>query len=412
MPERTTPVGRAATWRGLAVVAAAIVVAAGCSDDDDLLTAQTAVPATDATTTAAPAASVEPTSTSEPETTPETSAAPNTFPPTSSTPDPPLPVALSGQTLELSSPFMSNPFVLERIGTFGDLVVYDGETVDGDFSLRCVAVGKDGATTWSEWCALPGDSATFVVVDGADPWVAEVGIEPGDVALSRHPSTWVVTSSGCVDPLVTLIDAAEIAPAVATGVACAGGEAFLTYSSVYMQPGPVDGGGTLVTQGDEGWNSHGGGTSVACDQFLDGIDRCEQFGVESELFEAASPFPSPAMLPAQTDFVGVRDVTGEMRWILAGLDETADIDTISEAILADVTNEDGELEPAMTRYDNVSFNRFSLLVIDVPLADDSVRSTTWTAWITTAVPDEPSSVHRAYAWDNCGRGVADATTCV
>jgi hypothetical protein len=412
MPERTTHVCRAAPWRGLAVVVAAIVAAA-CSDgDSDLLTASTPAPATAATTTAAPATTVETASTTETATAPESSVAPNTFPPASSTPEPPPPVELSGPTLELASPYMSNPFLLERIGTFGELVVYDGETVDGDFALRCVAVGKDGGMAWSEWCALPGESATFVVVDGADPWVAEVGIEPGDVVLNPQPPTWAVTSSGCVDPLVMLIDAAELGPAVATGVACAGGEAFLTYSSVFMQPGPVDGGGTLLTQGDEGWNSQGGGTSVACDQFLDGVDRCEQFGVESELFEAASPFPSPAMLPAQTDFVGVRDVTGELRWILAGLEETADIDTISEAILAGVATEDGEVEPTMTRYDDVSFNRFSLLIVDVPLADDSVRSTTSVAWITTPVPDEPSTIHRAFAWETCSRGMASATTCV
>ena len=311
---------------------------------------------------------------------------------------------------------MSNPFVLERVGTFGDLVVYDGESIDGDFSLRCVAVGEDGAATWSEWCALPGDNATFVVVDGSDPWVAEVGLEHGDVVLTQQPTNWAVTSSGCVDPLVTLIDAADISPALATGIACAGDEAFLTFSSVFMQPGPVDGGGTLLIDGDEGWNGNGGGTSFPCDVFVDGIDRCEKFGVESELFEAASPIPAPEMIPPQADFVGVRDVTAEMRSIVDGLndglEEPVDIEAITEAIVADVTPDDSEVEPTMVRHDNVSFNRFSLLLVDVPLADDSVRSTTFAAWITTATPEEPSAVHRAYAWDNCGRGLANPTTCV
>lgn len=414
MPERIARRCRAASpcVTVIAAVIASILVLAACSDGDgDLLTAPSTQPVTTpavtdpttapASTTSAPKATV-----------PDTTAAPNTFPPTSSTPEPPAPVTLSGDTIELASPFMTNPFVLDRVGTYDDLVVYDGESVDGDFALRCVAIGHDGAANWSEWCALPTDSSTFVVVDGADPWVAEVGVEHGDVVLTRQPTDWVATTSGCVDPVVTLVDAADVAPAVATGLACAGGEAFLTYSSVFMQPGPVDGGGTLLTSGDEGWNSEGGGTSIPCDGFLDGIDRCQQFGVEHELFEAASPFPSPEMVPSQTDFVGVRDVTGEARIILAGVDETADIDTITDAVVAALTPADSEAEPTVVRHDGVSFNRFSLLMVDVPLADDSVRSTTWVAWITTATPEEPSSVHRAYAWDNCGRGLASSTTCV
>ena len=101
---------------------------------------------------------------------------------------------------------MANPFMLERVGVFGGLVVYDGESVDGDFSLRCIAVGHDGDTTWTEWCALPGDSSSFVVVDGIDPWVVDVGADHLDVTMTQMPSNWAVTSSGCVDPIVMLID--------------------------------------------------------------------------------------------------------------------------------------------------------------------------------------------------------------
>ena len=50
--------------------------------------------------------------------------------------------------------------------------------------------------------------------------------------------------------------------------------------------------------------------------------------------------------------------------------------------------------------------------IDVPTADDSVASTTWVVWITTETPDVPATVHRAYAWDNCTRGLADSQTCI
>jgi hypothetical protein len=51
-------------------------------------------------------------------------------------------------------------------------------------------------------------------------------------------------------------------------------------------------------------------------------------------------------------------------------------------------------------------------VIDVPQLDDSTASVTWAVWITTETPEVPSTVHRAYAWDNCARGVADSGHCV
>jgi hypothetical protein len=66
----------------------------------------------------------------------------------------------------------------------------------------------------------------------------------------------------------------------------------------------------------------------------------------------------------------------------------------------------------VARHDGVFFNQYTLLVVDVPALDDSVGSTTWVVWITTETPDVPSTVHRAYAWDNCTRGLADSQTCV
>jgi hypothetical protein len=399
---------RVAPW--LTVVAASVTLAA-CSDDDAEPTttaavATTVVPETQPTT--APA-------TTTPVTTTEvTSTATPTTAPTSETTEPsataaPSNVALSGDALEIPSTLMANPFMLERVGVFGGLVVYDGESVDGDFALRCIAVGHDGETTWSEWCALPGDSSSFVVVEGINPWVVDVGAEPLDVTMTQMPSEWAVTSSGCVDPLVILIDAAEIAPAVATSIACAGGEAFITYGSVFMQPGPPDGGGLLLTPGDEGWNTDGGGTSIPCGDFPDGVDRCAQFGVDDELFEATSPIPSPDQLAAQQDYVAVREVTDEASEMAA---DATDLDAIVDAIVAGLTPAEAEADPAVARHDAVYFNRYSLLVVDVPQLDDSTASVTWAVWITTETPDVPSAVHRAYAWNNCALGVADSEHCV
>lgn len=393
----------------LAILTATIGLLAACGDDDDdtsptTVAAPTTVVAPEQTTAPTTGPTTEPV-TSEARSTPAPTTEPSTPP---STAVPPL-VALTGATLNAPSTSMTNPFMLERVGVFGGLVVYDGESVDGDFALRCVAVGHEGETQWSEWCALPGDSSSFVVVEGINPWVVDVGAEHLDVTMTQMPSDWTVTSSGCVDPIVTLVDAADIDYAVATAVACAGDEAVVSFSGVYMQPGSGDGSTVLLTKGDEGWNRLDYGTSLSCADYDDGVDRCALFGVQEELFEALSPVPSPAHLPAQQNYINVREVTGDVQGMAA---DSPDIDAISDAILTALTPPDTESVPAVTRNDGVYFNQYTLLVIDVPTADDSVASTTWAVWITTETPEVPSTIHRAYAWDNCTRGLADSQTCV
>lgn len=396
----------------LAALTATVAMLAACGGDDDT-TSPTTAPVATATTvvtaepttapTTAPVASEAPTTAVPP------TAAPTTAPSTpASTAVPPL-VALSGETLEVPSTLMTNPFMLERVGVFGGLVVYDGESVDGDFALRCIAVGHEGETQWSEWCALPGDSSSFVVVEGINPWVVDVGAEHLDVTMTQMPSDWAVTSSGCVDPMVTLIDAADMNYAVPTAIACAGNEAVVSFSGVYMQPGSGDGTIVLLTKGDEGWNRLAYGTALSCSGYGDGVDRCALFGVDEELMEALSPVPSPAHLPAQQNYIGVREVTGDVQVMAAG---APDIDAITDAIVTALTPSDTESTPAVTRNDGVYFNQYTLLVVDVPTADDSLASTTWAVWITTETPEVPSAVHRAYAWDNCTRGLADPHTCV
>ena len=55
---------------------------------------------------------------------------------------------------------------------------------------RCAASRSvtTATTTWTEWCALPGDSSSFVVVDGIDPWVVDVGAEPATSRSTQQPS--------------------------------------------------------------------------------------------------------------------------------------------------------------------------------------------------------------------------------
>ncbi len=248
-----------------------------------------------------------------------------------------------------------------------------------------------------------------MVVEGINPWVVDVGVEHLDVTMTQMPSDWTVTSSGCVDPLVSLIEAADVDYAVATAIACAGDEAVMSFSGVYMQPGSGDGTIVLLTKGDEGWNRLDYGTSLSCSGYDDGVDRCAMFGVDEELFEALSPIPSPAHLPAQQNYIAVREVTSEVTALAA---DAPDVEAITEAIVTGLTPTDTESAPVATRTDGVAFNQYSLLVVDVPTADDSIASTTYAVWITTEIPEVPSTVHRAYAWDNCTRGLADSEHCV
>jgi hypothetical protein len=397
--------------RRVALWLAAVAAVGACGDDDETVattSVATTVDVPETPPTKAP-------TTTAPTTTPTTTApdgsvlVASTVPPATTAPTTVAPsdLTLSGETLEIRSPLLANPFMLERVGAFGGLVVYDGESVDGDFALRCIAVGHDGETTWSEWCALPGDGSSFVVVDGIDPWVVDVGAEPLDVTMTQMPSTWALTSSGCVDPIVTLMEAAELEhPVTATGAACVGNDAVMTYSGVYMQPGSGDGGQVLLARGEEGWNAVAVGTTITCQ---DVPEECERLGVGDDLLQSVSPIPSPAQLPAQSNYVGVREVTGDIRAMAA---DAPDIDAITEAIVAGVTPDGSESEPVVARNDEVSFDQYSLLVITVPTADDSVAATTYAVWITTETPEAPSAVHRAYAWDNCARGLADSRTCV
>ena len=109
------------------------------------------------------------------------------------------------------------------------------------------------------------------------------------------------------------------------------------------------------------------------------------------------------------DYIAVREVTIDVRAMAA---DAPDIDAITDTIVAALTPPDAEAQPAVARHDGVYFNLYTLLVIDVPALDDSIGSTTYVVWITTETPELPSTVHRAYAWANCTRGLADSQTCV
>ena len=178
-----------------------------------------------------------------------------------------------------------------------------------------------------------------------------------------------------------------------------------------MQPGPPDGGGLLLTNGDEGWNTDGGGTSILCADFTDASTAARSSASTAELFEATSPIPSPDQLAAQQDYVAVREVTSDVRAMAA--------DARRYRRASPTRSSPGSHRPtprptpAVARHDGVVLQPVQ------PAGGRRARrsttrsaSTTWAVWITTETPDVPSTVHRAYAWDNCARGLADSQTCV
>jgi hypothetical protein len=256
----------------------------------------------------------------------------------------------------------------------------------------------------------------LVTIDGIVPWQIDVGADPGDVRLIERPSTWTLVSNGCTEPIVSIVSAASIGPALPAGVVCAGQDAFLGYASVMLQPGPVDGGAELLVNGDEGWNGSGGGTSFPCDGFDlgDGIDHCAVFGIDDqfgELGEASLPFPSALALDAQSDFVAVRDDTAAIEQLAAGeiegvLDTGAIVDRVVAALTADI-------DPEASFESGLHANGYrDLLVVRIGLLDDSTAATTWAIWIVPATAGFPARVLRATAWNTCARGVADPTMCV
>jgi hypothetical protein len=297
--------------------------------------------------------------------------------------------------------------MLDRVAQVERLSAYDGAIDIAPTGMRCVAIVVDGDERWSEWCAEPGQAANFVVLDGIDPWLIEVGAESGDITLNRREPSWIVPTNGCTVSMTTLIAAARVAPAVTTGIVCVPGEAFLSHSAVFLQPGPPDGGGILVIEGDEGWDSSGAGTAFACDDLGDGVDRCTLYGVEFDLFQAVLPVPPNAQLTAATDVGGMRDeTTTALGWI-----GTAEMgpEAIDALIVDELTDPEAELAPTVSRASAVGFDQLTRLLVEVPAFDDSILSTTWAFWISGG---SPSTVVQAYAWETCARGLAGPDLCI
>ena len=395
---------------------AALVLVVGIivwiSSGDDQITTSSTVPASVATDAPLPT-TIPDTTTTPPTTAADTTTVPDTTLPETTLPDTTVaPTTIAprptGDTWRVTSAlFPDDPFTLRRVAEVGRVAAYDGVIRVTPNGFRCVAIVIDGEDAWSEWCGEANQPVNFITLDGIDPWIVEVGAALGDIALTRQQPTWTLPMNGCTEAITTLITTVAISPAVTTGAVCVPGEAFLTNSAVWLQPGPPDGGGALVTSGDEGWDVRDFGTSIGCDTSFDGIDRCALYGVESELFEAVLPIPPIEALTMATDLIGMTDRTADVRSWVGSETDSAAIETL---IFAELNEPDAELPATKRRAIAVSYAAdLDLLLVEVPALDDSILSTTWAVWIDTA---PPATVVRAYAWQTCARGMADPDTCI
>lgn len=401
-----------AAFGAVAALVLVIGIIVWISSGDDQITSSSTVPVV--TSTEAPLPTTIPETTTTPPTTiAETTTVPDTTVPETTLPDTtvaPTTIAPrpSGDTWRVTSAlFPDDPFTLRRVAQVERMAAYDGVIRVTPNGVRCVAIVVDGEADWHEWCGDADQPVNFVTLDGIDPWIVEVGAAIGDVALTRQQPTWTLPMNGCTEAITTLITASSVGPAVTTGAVCVPGEAFLTNSAVLLQSGPPDGGGALVSGGDEGWDIRDFGTSIGCDASFDGVDRCALYGVESELFEAVLPIPPIEALTTAADLVGMTDQTAAVRsWVGAETDSAA----IESLVFAELNDPDAELPATKRRAIGVSDAAgLDLLLVEVPAFDDSILSTTWAVWIDTR---PPATVVKAYAWQTCARGLAGPDLCI
>lgn len=282
---------------------------------------------------------------------------------------------------------------LDIVSNTGAIAVYDG--AEGD--IRCVAVVGPGPI-YTGWCDSFGSNARFVADRGVTPLLVEVGFAVGDVTVVEQESTWALPWNGCSAPVSVLLAPVQPGPRPVMGIACAGDEAYVGIGSVFfgdlISP---DGGGIVIGDGTEGWDTIGGfGTSIDCAGWPDGVDRCALFGIESEMFEALVPFPPDGSVTSAAGVVELTDRTAEARGWLTGVTDQATI----EATLRDRLDDPEAEVPATIAWAVGPGTDLDLVVVTVPAFDDAIRSETWALWLANG------SVVRATSWLDCDRGVS------
>lgn len=293
---------------------------------------------------------------------------------------------------------------LELAAASGGIAVYDGEA-DG---LRCVGiVGPDDAFT--SWCGEPDRPTTLVADRGIEPVLVDLGTATGTVSWTVLPSGWTAASNGCSAPLATIIAAAQPGSRSVQSVVCAGNDAFVGIGASLFGPDLApDGGGILVARGTEGWDAINFGTSIDCADPGDGVDRCEQFGVESELFEALLPMP-PVEVLGESAFQ-VTSSTNALADIETLVGDATDPDEIASILAEGLADPEAEVAATLRRSGPVASGSVELMVVEVPQADDAFRFETWAVWV--GLGDGATGVTDAFTWATCDRGVTGDGLCV
>ena len=370
-------------------------------------TPNTSSPATTSTTSTSTTTTTSSTTTSTSSTssttTSTTSTTTSTTPPTTTPPAFALPEpGAPSWTVALQT---GQQATLALAATSGEVRIYDG--VVGD--LRCVGVVGPGEDL-TAWCGPPDAATTLVADRSLEPLIVDLAPETGTVTVTSAPAAWTSAANGCSVPFATILAAVDPGAHAVTDLICAGDEAFVGVGSALFGPNLApDGGGILVGAGDEGWNPIGGfGTSIDCAGWPDGVDRCALFDVESELFEALLPVPSPGVLgESALQVVDVTDVTADVE---AWIGDATDPDEVASIVEAELVDPDAEVPATVRRSGPIRFGTVELVLVEIPQLDDAFRFETWAVW--TGHTETNSGVVGAFRWATCTRGVTGDGLCV
>jgi hypothetical protein len=296
----------------------------------------------------------------------------------------------------VTPPFPGEPVQLTPVvgDVAGGLQAFEA-TVDVGVEVRCLAIVKPGADGWTETCRTADEAEAgtnlLAVIDGAVhhvEWTAELtrivelDADAPDLPEGTIDALW---SNGCLDPVQDVL--APIGPALPLGsqemigaIACEGDLASASFGSVFLQPGPVDGGLVQLERDPAGaWTVVDTGTGI-------------------------EPEPRPLPVPPSDELLIRRgpldlpptDITERLR---QDIGETATVDELLDRLVT-AFGQEPEFAPLVTVPDQVGL---PLAIVQLVYPDDAVGSGTAAVWWTQA-NDGGYVIDRAFLMDRCSRG--------
>jgi hypothetical protein len=241
--------------------------------------------------------------------------------------------------------------------------------------VHCLLAVPDDGGGWAETCApSPNPWATYIVPDDRGAIVVDATGDSIRLVALGDGAMW---TNGCDDSLVTSLAEAGAHLTMATGVACDGDVAYVSFGPVFVQEGPPDGGLSTYERSSDGvWHNTDSGTGIR---------------------PAPQPLPIPPAGWAPVDEFALTPeiATDEVRaWVeerpgFGVVDAVVDAVTQPEIAAPTVTGPAPDLE---------------LYVVETGLLDDSVGRVRYAIWLQQAeTPSE--SVLLAVRQYVCSRGV-------